>query len=144
VARRMVSIAEKRGPAEGTIGTIVNLSSISGQRTFRGMMGYSIATAAVDQLTRSLAVALAPQRVRVNGVAYASLLSAALVEQLREQPALRGAIVEATPLGRIADAGELSEAVQFLASDASDFITGQVLTVDGGRSLLDTVRAPHS
>jgi 7-alpha-hydroxysteroid dehydrogenase len=144
VARRMISLAEKQGRTEGTIGTIVNLSSISSQRTFRGMMGYAVATAAVDQLTRSLAVALAPHRVRVNGVAYASLLSAALVEQLREQPTLRAAIVEATPLGRIAEATELPETVQFLASDASDFITGQVLTVDGGRSLLDTVRVPHS
>jgi 7-alpha-hydroxysteroid dehydrogenase len=144
VARRMISAAEKRGQAEGIIGTIVNMSSISAQRTFRGMMGFSIATAAVDQLTRSLAVALAPQRVRVNGIAYASLLSAALVEQLRDQPDLRGAIVDATPLGRIAESDELAETVQFLASAASDFMTGQVLTVDGGRSLLDTVRSPHS
>ena len=54
----------------------------------------------------------------------------------------RDEITEATPLGRIAAPAELAEAVQFLASDASGFITGQVLTVDGGRGLLDVVCAP--
>lgn len=143
VARRMVAQAERSG-GEGPAGTIVNLSSISAQRTFKGMMGYSIATAALDQMTRSLAVALAPHRVRVNGLAFASVLSIPLNEQLQAQEGLRAAILEATPLGRIADAGELVETVQFLASGASDFITGQVLTVDGGRSLLDTVRVAYA
>lgn len=144
VARRMVAAAEKEGRDEGTIGTIVNMSSISAQRTFKGMMGYSIASAAIDQMTRSLAVALAPNRVRVNGVAFASILSGALVEQLRDNPELRAAIIQATPLGRIAEGSEIAETAQFLASDASDFMTGQILTVDGGRSLLDTVRIAHS
>lgn len=143
VARRMLAQAEKEGTT-GTAGTIVNMSSISGQRTFKGMMGYSIATAALDQMTRSLAVALAANHVRVNGVAFASVLSNALVDQLRDQDGLRTAIVEATPLGRIAESVELVETVQFLASTASDFMTGQVLTVDGGRALLDTVRVAHA
>jgi 7-alpha-hydroxysteroid dehydrogenase len=126
------------------VGTIINLSSISARRTFKGMMGYSIASAAIDQMTRSLAVALASNRVRVNGIAFASVLSNALTDSMRDQDGLRAAIVEATPLGRIAEAAELAETVQFLASGASDFITGQILTVDGGRSLLDTVRIAHA
>jgi 7-alpha-hydroxysteroid dehydrogenase len=144
VAKRMVAQAEKDEQATGTVGTIINMSSISARRTFKGMMGYSIASAAVDQMTRSLAVALAPSRVRVNGVAFASVLSNALTDAMREQADLRAAILQATPLGRIADAGELVETVQFLAAEASDFMTGQILTVDGGRSLLDTVRIVHA
>ena len=107
-------------------------------------MGYSIASAAIDQMTRSLAVALASNRVRVNGIAFASVLSNALTESMRENDGLRDAILAATPLGRIADAAELVETVQYLASSASEFMTGQILTVDGGRSLLDTVRMPHA
>jgi 7-alpha-hydroxysteroid dehydrogenase len=144
VARRMVAQAEKEGNENATVGTIINLSSISARRTFKGMMGYSIASAAIDQMTRSLAVALASNRVRVNGIAFASVLSNALTDSMRDQDGLRAAIVEATPLGRIAEAAELAETVQFLASGASDFITGQILTVDGGRSLLDTVRIAHA
>jgi 7-alpha-hydroxysteroid dehydrogenase len=144
VARKMIAQAERDGREEGTIGTIINLSSISAQRTFKGMMGYSIASAALDQLTRSLAVALAANRVRVNGLAFASVMSRGLVDQMRDQPGLRGAVVTATPLGRIAEPRELVETAQFLASDASDFMTGQVLTLDGGRSLLDTVRIAQS
>lgn len=144
VAKRMVAQADKDDQATGTVGTIINMSSISARRTFKGMMGYSIASAAIDQMTRSLAVALAPNRVRVNGIAFASVLSQALNEAMREQADLRPAILQATPLGRIADAAELVETVQFLAADASDFMTGQILTVDGGRSLLDTVRIVHA
>lgn len=144
VAKRMIARAAREGRTEGTIGTIVNLSSISATRTFKGMMGYSVASAALDQMTRSLAVALAPDRVRVNGLAFASVLSKALNVAMKEQEGLRAAVIAATPAGRIANPAEIAESVQFLASEASDFIVGQVLVVDGGRSLLDTVRVAHT
>jgi 7-alpha-hydroxysteroid dehydrogenase len=105
-------------------------------------MGYSIACAAVDQMTRSLAVALAPKGIRVNAVAIGSVLSASLQNALREEPEYRSIIEQGTPLGTIAPASELVETVQYLASDASAFMTGQILTVDGGRSLVDAVSAP--
>jgi len=93
-------------------------------------------------MTRSLAVALAPKGIRVNAVAFGSVMSASLQAVLKENPDYRDEIAGATPLGRIAAPVELAEAVQFLASDAAGFVTGQVLTVDGGRSLLDVVSAP--
>ena len=94
-------------------------------------------SAAQAQATRSLASALAPKRIRVNGVAFASIMSNILQEKLREDPDLRDRMIAATPLGRIAAAEELAATVQFLASDASSFITGQILNIDGGRSLGD-------
>ncbi|MEM9780515.1 MAG: SDR family oxidoreductase, partial [Pseudomonadota bacterium] len=100
---------------------------------------YSISCAALDQATRSLAVALAPHRIRVNGVAFGSLMSASLKESLNETEGLRKEIRECTPLGRIASAREVTDAVQFLASDGAGFVTGEILTVDGGRTLLDSV-----
>lgn len=140
-ARRMIQTAEKTG-AEGGIGTIVNLSCIAGRRTQPSLLGYSMAVAAVDQMTRSLAVALAPKGIRVNAVSFGSVMSASLQASLRENPDWRDEIQSVTPLGRIAAAEEVAEAVQFLASDASRFMTGQIVTLDGGRGLIDGARAP--
>jgi 7-alpha-hydroxysteroid dehydrogenase len=138
-AKRMISMAGKAG-VKGMIGSIINLSSIAATRTQGALMGYSIASAAVDQMTRSMAVALAPKGIRVNAVAFGSVMSASLQGALRENADARALIEGGTPLGRIAEAGELAETVQFLASDASAFLTGQIITVDGGRGLVDAVQ----
>ncbi|MEO1637820.1 MAG: SDR family oxidoreductase [Pseudomonadota bacterium] len=135
VARRMIKQAD--GEAEGSVGSIVNLSSIAARRTHPDLLGYSVSSAAMDQMTRSLAVALAPNRIRVNAVAFGSVMSASLKGSLKEDGDLREAIVDNTPLHRIANPGEVSDAVQYLASDASAFVTGQIITVDGGRTLID-------
>lgn len=140
VAKRMIRQAESR--TEGSAGAIVNLSSIAARSSRQDIMGYSISAAAVNQMTRSLALALAPHRIRVNAVALGSVMSASMREALRDHRDWRSDIEANTPLGRICSPAELTEVVQFLASDASAFITGDILTVDGGRSLLDPVHAP--
>ena len=142
-AKRMIQHAQRSEVEEGTmLGSIINLSSTTAQATRPELLAYSMAAAAMDQMTRSLAVALAPKGIRVNAVAFGSVMSASLQAALKENPGYRDEITGVTPLGRIAAPAELAEAVQFLASDAAGFITGQVLTVDGGRGLLDVVRAP--
>lgn len=140
-AKRMIQKAEKDG-VEGMIGSIINLSSLAAVRTQPQLLGYSISSAAVEQMTRSLAVALAGRGIRVNAVSFGSVMSASLQSELRENPDWRDLIEAGTPLGRIASADEVAEAAHFLASDASGFMTGQVLTLDGGRGLLDAVSAP--
>lgn len=143
VARRMIKQAEDEAAGEETsAGAIVNLSSIAARRTHPALMGYSVSCAALDQLTRSMAVALAPHRIRVNAVAFGSVLSASLKGALREHSEYRADIRDHTPMGRIAEPGEVAEAVQFLASEGARFVTGQIMTVDGGRTLLDPVNAP--
>lgn len=141
VAKRMIKQAEERSD-EGSCGSIINLSSILASRAHPELMALSISNAALEQMTRSLAVALAGKHIRVNAVAMGSVMSASLQEKLKEEPDFRDVIENGTPLGRIASPTELAEAVQFLASDGSGFMTGQVLTVDGGRTLLDPVSAP--
>jgi 7-alpha-hydroxysteroid dehydrogenase len=139
-ARRMIKQAE--GQTEGQVGAIVNLSSIAARRTLPELLAYSVSTAAADQMTRSLAVALAPKRIRVNSVAFGSVMSASLKGSLKAHEDFRGDIVKHTPLHRIASPSEVCDAVQYLASEASAFVTGQVITVDGGRTLIDAVSSP--
>jgi 7-alpha-hydroxysteroid dehydrogenase len=142
-AKRMIQHAARNEIEPGTtVGTIINISSITAQTTRPELLAYSMAAAAMDQMTRSLAVGLACKGIRVNAIAFGSVMSASLQAALKENPGFRDEIAEATPLKRIAAPAELAETVQFLASDASGFITGQVLTVDGGRSILDAVPAP--
>lgn len=140
VSKRMIKQSE--GRESGSAGSIVNLSSIAARSTRPDIMGYSIAAASVNQMTRSLALALAPHRIRVNAVALGSVMSASMQLALKDNPKWRTEIEEHTPLGRIGSPGELTDVVQFLASDASGFMTGDILTVDGGRSLLDPVDIP--
>ncbi len=141
-AKRMIAQADRDGTDRRGIGSIVNLSSIAATRTQANLLGYSVSCAALDQMTRSLAVALAPRGIRVNAVAFGSVMSASLQASLKENPDFRDVISNGTPLHRIAEASELAETVQFLASDAAAFMTGQILTLDGGRSLIDPVNAP--
>lgn len=141
-AKRMIAQAEKEDRQGGPIGSIINISTIAAQRVQPELMAYAIACAAQDQATRSLAVALAPRGIRVNSVAFGSVMSANLQAALKEHAGWREQITAGTPMGRIAAATELAETVQFLASDGSSFLTGQVLTVDGGRSLIDAVSVP--
>ena len=140
VAKRMVKQAEEK--SEGQIGSIINLCSITARQTHPDLMGYSIASAAVQQMTRSLALSLAPHRIRVNAVSFGSVMSASLRTSVADNREWRDDIRQHTPLGRIAAPNELCGAVGFLATDSSAFMTGEIMVIDGGRSLLDAVAAP--
>ena len=140
VAKRMMKQAEDQ--PEGPIGSIINLSSTTASHTQPELMGYSIASAALNQMTRSMALALAPHRIRVNAVAFGSVMSASLKASVAENREWRDDIRNHTPLGRIASPSELVDAIQFLAAESSSFMTGEIMVVDGGRSLLDAVSAP--
>lgn len=142
VARRMIAQAGEAAEKPGEAGCIVSLGSIAAQVMQPDMLGWSLASAGIEAMTRTLAVALAPHQIRVNAVAVGSVLSASLRDQMTEHPDWREAIVKGTPLRRLGTAAEVAGVVQFLASPAAGFMTGQVVTVDGGRALMDPVQHP--
>ncbi|MGF1444716.1 MAG: SDR family NAD(P)-dependent oxidoreductase [Pikeienuella sp.] len=139
VAKKMIAQGEEDPDFSGAI---VNITSIAAQRTVPELFAYSVACAALDQLTRSMASALAAHRIRVNGVALGSVMTANLRAALRERSELREEMVGVTPLGRIGEVEEAAAAVVYLASDDASFITGQILAVDGGRTILDPLASP--
>jgi NAD(P)-dependent dehydrogenase (short-subunit alcohol dehydrogenase family) len=122
-------------------GAIVNVSSHQAQRPVRGALAYATAKAAIEGLTRALAVDYGPRGVRVNAVALGSIatersdahlaaLDEAGVEHFKHEIGLL------QPLGRMGRVEEVAETVAFLLSDASSFINGAIVPVDGGRSAL--------
>jgi 3-oxoacyl-[acyl-carrier protein] reductase len=113
-------------------GTIVNVSSIAARSPHPGQSNYAASKGAVEAFTRAMAVELAPRRIRVNAVAPGFVETAMSAEVLSRK---RADIEKSIPLGRLGLPDEIAEAVVFLASDRASYITGQVLTVDGGRSL---------
>ncbi len=139
VAKRMI---QQREADPDFSGALVNISSIAARRTVPGLLAYSVSCAALDQLTRSAAVCLAPQGIRVNAVALGAVMTANLREALHDREGLRDEMTAVTPLGRIGEAEEAADAALFLASPGAGFITGQIVAVDGGRLVLDPLASP--
>ncbi|WP_442579871.1 SDR family NAD(P)-dependent oxidoreductase [Mesorhizobium sp. ASY16-5R] len=116
-------------------GSIVSVSSISGLVGLPLQAAYCASKGAIVQLTRQLAVDYAEHGVRVNSVAPGSVDTPFLTRYLDSQPdpvAAERAIKAAHPMGRIGSPQEIAEVIAFLASDASSFITGAILSADGG------------
>ena len=110
-------------------GSIVNISSIWGLRGASCEVTYSCTKAGIIALTRSLAMELAPSGIRVNCVAP-GVIQTDMLDEL--PPELLPQLAEQTPMGRLGTPADIAAAVAFLASPEADFITGQVLTCDGG------------
>lgn len=112
-----------------TKGNVVNLSSASVFKPMPRMHGYCAAKAAVNELSKTAAAEYAPQGVRVNVVAP-GLTRTSILSQYTEEGVQR--VAQAIPMQRVGEPEDIAKAVLFLASDDASYITGQVLSVDGG------------
>jgi 7-alpha-hydroxysteroid dehydrogenase len=115
---------------EGGGGAIINITSVVGRVSGRGYLAYGTVKAALAHYTRLASKDLSP-RIRVNAVAVGSTATSAL-DIVMQSDELRLAMEEATPLRRIGDPEDIAAVVLFLASSASNFLTGKVIEADGG------------
>lgn len=118
----------------GRPGSIVNVSSHQAQRPVRGALPYATAKAAIEGLTRALAVDHGPAGVRVNAVALGSIHTDRHEAYRHTHPDVDQQMAALHPLGRVGTGAEVADTVNFLLSNAASFISGVVLPVDGGRA----------
>jgi NAD(P)-dependent dehydrogenase (short-subunit alcohol dehydrogenase family) len=139
VARHMV----EKVKAGGSPGSIVNMSSINAVFAIANQVPYSVSKGGVKQLTKAMALSLAPYGIRVNAIGPGSIMTDMLAS-VNSDPAARHRILSRTPLGRIGDPAEIAAVAVFLASDEASYITGQTIYADGGRLPLNyTVPVPE-
>jgi NAD(P)-dependent dehydrogenase (short-subunit alcohol dehydrogenase family) len=128
VARHMV----ERVKAGGTAGAIVNLSSVNAVFAIANQVPYSVSKGGINQLTKVMALSLAPHGIRVNAIGPGSIMTEMLAAVM-DDDAARKRILSRTPLGRIGDPAEIAAIAVFLASEQASYITGQTIYADGGR-----------
>lgn len=120
-------------------GSVINMSSVQGLRGFAGWPAYAAAKGAINALTVQTSVDLAPAGIRVNAVAPGTILTPMNERIFADLPdggaKLKDQWNKAHPIGRFGQPKEVAEAVTFLASDRSAFITGEILRVDGGLAI---------
>lgn len=126
VARDTFSLLKASGA-----GSLINVSSIMGQRGLRQLAGYSATKGAVTALTKALAVEYAPYNIRVNTLAP-GYIDTALTERFLKNPYVSKALLDKTPMRRFGTPQEIARAALFLASDDAAYVTGAELVVDGG------------
>lgn len=121
-----------------TKGNVVNISSVTGLRSFPGVLAYCVSKAAVDQLTRCAALELAPKGVRVNAVNPGVVITEIHKRGGMSQDNYANFLEHSKtthPLGRVGRASEVAELVFYLASEKASWITGATYQIDGGRAL---------
>jgi glucose 1-dehydrogenase len=128
VARQMVKQIE----AGGTPGAIVNMSSINAVVAIANQVPYSASKGGVMQLTKVMALSLAPHGIRVNAIGPGSIMTEMLAAVAHDKAA-KNRVLSRTPLGRIGDPAEIASIAAFLASDDASYVTGQTIYADGGR-----------
>ena len=132
VARAMVA---QNGGGGG--GAIVNMSSVNGVLTIPNISSYNVSKGGVNQLTRVMALALADKNIRVNAVAPGTIATELAAKAVLTSDEAKQKIMSRTPMKRLGEPSEIADVVAWLASDAASYVTGEIVTVDGGRMTLN-------
>ncbi len=129
----LLSLAVGKKQLERGKGNQINITSLNNDRPLRGVMPYAVSKAGLEQMTRALAMEWGPRGIRVNAIAPGFILTD-LTSKLWAQPVMQEWAMANTPLKRLGKPEDLVGAALFLASEASAFMTGQTIYVDGGCS----------
>lgn len=119
--------------AAGTGGRIVNLSSIAAFAGLPNLVAYNATKAALDAMTRTMAVEYGPAGITINSLAPGTITTEMVQQMMDTNPALAEKFVSKTAIGRVGSVDEAAWPIVFLLSDAAGFMTGQVMLIDGGR-----------
>lgn len=128
IARRMVEQVK----AGGAPGAIINMSSVNAVFAIANQVPYSASKGGINQLTKVMALSLAPYGIRVNAIGPGSIMTDMLAS-VNKDKAAKHRLLSRTPLGRIGEPSEIAAIAAFLASDDASYITGQTIYADGGR-----------
>ena len=138
-------LAARAMVARQTRGAIINVSSVNGILAIANQVPYVVSKGAINQLTKVMALALAPHGIRVNGIGPGTIGTELAQKAVLGSPEAKHKILSRTPLGRLGEASEIAGVVAFLASPLASYMTGQTIYVDGGRLALNyTVPVPES
>jgi NAD(P)-dependent dehydrogenase (short-subunit alcohol dehydrogenase family) len=118
-------------------GVIVNMSSVNGVLAIPNIASYNVSKGGINQLTRVMALALAEHGIRVNAVAPGTIATELAARAVLTSEAAREKILSRTPMKRLGEPDEIADVVAWLASDAASYVTGEIVTVDGGRMTLN-------
>ena len=118
-------------------GAVVNMSSVNGTLTIPTIASYNASKGAINQLTRVMALSFADQGVRVNAVAPGTIATELARSAVLTSDEAKARIMSRTPMKRLGEPGEIADVVAFLLSDASSYVTGEIVVVDGGRMTLN-------
>jgi len=116
-------------------GNIVNISSMAAQYGIPKVIAYSAAKTGIEGMTRAMATELSPLGIRINCVAPGFIKTAMSAKALDADPERRNKVFSRTPMGKMGDPDDVAEAVYFLCSNASKYVTGIIMPVDGGNSI---------
>ena len=133
----LVGQAVAREMAKAGKGAIINMSSVNGTLTTPTISSYNVSKGGINQLTRVMALSLADKGVRVNAVAPGTIATELAAKAVLTSDDARARIMSRTPMKRLGAPSEIADAVAYLASDASSYVTGEILVVDGGRMTLN-------
>ncbi len=129
--------AVAREMAKAGRGSIVNMSSVNSVLAIPNIASYNVTKGGINQLTRAMALALADRGVRVNAVGPGTIATELAAKAVLTSDEAKHKIMMRTPLKRLGEPSEIADVVAFLASDASSYITGEIIMVDGGRLALN-------
>ncbi|MET0856528.1 MAG: SDR family oxidoreductase [Telluria sp.] len=118
-------------------GCIINMSSVNSELAIPNQVPYVVSKGGVNQLTKVMALSLAPHGIRVNGIGPGTILTELAKKAVLGSPEARNTILSRTPLGRCGEPEEVASIAAFLASDDASYMTGQTIYADGGRLALN-------